>query len=153
GTVRYLSPEQVSGEEVDHRTDLYSAGVVLYELLTGRPPFVAETDIATAMVRLTVDPAPPRSLAPGIPRPVEAAVLRAMARSPDQRFQSAEAMRAVLDRWAAPDHAEPVTPLPSTASVPAAPRRRGGTFRSWMLVPLLLLLVAAGAVVAGLALG
>jgi hypothetical protein len=150
GTVRYLSPEQVSEGEVDGRSDLYSTGVVLYELVTGRPPFQGESEMATALMRLTRDPIPPRSVVPGLPRDVEAAILRAMARRPDDRFPSAEAMRAALGRWAGADTvAERPVLEEDVEAVPA----RGSTFRSWMLVPLVLVLVAAGAVAAGLALG
>src|SRR5438105_6503648 len=98
GTVRYLSPEQVEGSELDLRSDLYSVGVVLYELLTNRPPFWAETDVATAMMRLTQPPTPPRDIRPSIPRPLEAVALRALSRKPEDRYQSAEAMQASLDR-------------------------------------------------------
>src|SRR5439155_359792 len=78
GTVRYISPEQVEGREVDARSDLYSAGAVMYETLTGRPPFEGPNDVATAMMRLTTDPLPPRAVRPGIPRGVESVVLRSM---------------------------------------------------------------------------
>src|SRR5436309_1196838 len=101
GTVRYVSPEQVEGGEIDSRSDLYSAGVVLYEMLTGRPPFAAQTDVATAMMRLTSDPLPPRAIRPGVPRRLEAVVTKAMARRPEDRFLSADAMRAALERHAA----------------------------------------------------
>src|SRR5207248_1612179 len=81
GTVRYVSPEQVQGGPLDARSDLYAVGVILYEALTGRAPFLAETDVAVAvaMLRLTADPIPPRDIRPSIPRPLEALVLRAMA--------------------------------------------------------------------------
>ncbi|MFN2590008.1 MAG: protein kinase [Actinomycetota bacterium] len=145
GTVRYLSPEQVGDGGVDPRSDLYSVGVVLYELVTGRPPFQAETDIATAMMRLTADPTPPRSVVPGLPRSIEAAILRAMARSPEDRFQSAESMRGALERWAVADG-------PTRSEPPAGDGRTGSKdgsmFRSWMLVPLLLVVVAVAAIVA-----
>jgi hypothetical protein len=148
GTVRYLSPEQVRDDEVDARSDIYAAGVVLYELVTGRPPFQAENDIATAMMRLTVDPVPPRSIVPGLPRAVEAAILRAMARSPDDRFATAESLRGALERWAAVE-----TPATAPVAQPERARGRGATFRSWMLVPLLLVVVAVAVVAAGIALG
>ena len=98
GTVRYLSPEQVQGSEVDARSDLYSAGVVLYELLTGRAPFEAEGEVATAMMRLTTEPEPPRSIRAGIPEAMESVVLRAMARRREERFQTAASMREALER-------------------------------------------------------
>ena len=135
GTSRYLSPEQVTGGEIDARSDLYAAGVVLYELLTGRPPFDAETHIATATMRLTTDPAPPRSLRPSIPRPLEAVVMKALARDPADRFQTADEMSAALER-AAPT-AESRPPVIREEYVP--PRR---SFRSWIVIPAVLLLLA-----------
>ena len=123
GTVRYISPEQVEGGEIDSRSDLYSAGVVLYEMLTGRPPFAAQTDVATAMIRLTSDPLPPRAIRPGIPRGLESVVMRALARGPEDRFFSAEAMRAALERQAGPFDRWAARETPQTR---AAGRRSGG---------------------------
>jgi serine/threonine-protein kinase len=96
GTVRYMAPEQVVGLEPDERSDLYSLGVVLYELLTGRPPFVADTQLATALAHQHETPPPPRSLRVGIPKPMEAALLRALAKEPSERFVSADELRAAL---------------------------------------------------------
>jgi hypothetical protein len=142
GTARYLAPEQVAGGTVDHRADLYAAGVVLYEALTGRPPFDGDSHIAVATQRLTTDPRPPGALRPGIPRALEAATMRALARDPEERFQTAEEMNAALDR---------ASPRPgSSRSAPRAeePRPpRTSAFRSWMAVPLLLVALAALAVV------
>src|SRR5438093_3284620 len=117
GTVRYVSPEQVEGGEVDGRSDLYSAGVVLYEMLTGRPPFAAQTDVATAMMRLTSDPLPPRAIRPGVPRRLEAVVTKAMARRPEDRFLSAAAMRAALERHAASGDPSATQAIPVTHPV------------------------------------
>jgi serine/threonine-protein kinase len=157
GTAQYLAPEQVDGSDIDGRTDLYALGVVLYELLTGRPPFDAGTPVATAMLRLTSAPTPPRAIRPGIPRPLETTVLRALARRPDDRFSSAEAMGAALERWAdgGPVSAgRPVTePIAVQAGLPATRGERRGMFRSWMLIPLALVTVAAVAVALGLAFG
>ena len=157
GTVRYLSPEQVRGDEIDARSDLYSVGVVLYELLTGRPPFQGQTDVATAMIRLTTDPLPPAAIRPGIPRGLQSAVMRSLARRPDDRFTSAESMRATLERFGERGEATPpqgLIRLPDTQPIrPVAPAGARGTLRSWMLIPLLVLVVAAAAITAGLALG
>jgi eukaryotic-like serine/threonine-protein kinase len=160
GTVRYISPEQVQGRDVDGRSDLYSAGVVLYEALTGRVPFQAETDVATAMLRVTQDPEPPRQLRPDIPKGLEEATLRAMARDPQDRFGSAEAMLAALERFqdapttrsafAGPGSTRMLRPQRRREASPAPATRRRGTFRVWFLVPLILLVLAAGAIATGL---
>jgi serine/threonine protein kinase len=143
GTAKYLAPEQVAGGVVDHRADVYASGIVLYEALTGRPPFEAPTHIATATMRLTEDPPPPGALRPGIPRPVEAATMRALARDPDDRFQSADEMSSALDR------ASPAARAGRRQAVhDDTPRRRPSAFRSWMAVPLVLVALAAIAVVA-----
>ena len=89
GTARYLAPEQVNGETVDARADVYALGLVLYEMLTGRPPFGGDTDIATAVARLTSAPEPIRSLRPEVPRTVEDVVARSLARDPEYRYSSA----------------------------------------------------------------
>jgi eukaryotic-like serine/threonine-protein kinase len=142
GTVAYLAPEQVAGEQVDGRADLYAAGVVLYELLTGRPPFRGDSHIATATMRLHKDPVPPGSMRPGISRGLDAVVRRSLSRQPDQRFQTAEEMGAALDRAAPP----PTAIRSQALERRPVPSRSGSLFRSWMMVPLLLLVVAALAV-------
>lgn len=96
GTAKYLAPEQVQAGPIDGRTDLYALGVVLYESLTGVAPFVAETDIATALARLHRDPVPPRELRPDIPVLVQQVVLRAMSLHPGRRYTDAACMRRSL---------------------------------------------------------
>jgi serine/threonine-protein kinase len=96
GTAQYLSPEQVDGRAVDARTDVYALGVVLYEMLCGRPPFSGETDMAVALKHLTTDPLAPRQVRAGIPRALEDVVLRAMAKAPEARFQSAAELQTAL---------------------------------------------------------
>ena len=140
GTSRYLSPEQVTGGEVDARSDLYALGVVLYEMLTGRPPFEAETHIATATMRLTNDPPPPRTRRPGIPRGLEAVVMKALARDPADRFQSADEMNSALA------HAAPGAGLTTETPRYEEPAPRRSHVRSWITVPLILALAAALAV-------
>jgi eukaryotic-like serine/threonine-protein kinase len=142
GTSRYLAPEQITGGPVDARADLYSTGIVLYEALTGRAPFQAETHIATATMRLSKDPVPPRAIRSGISRALDAVVMRALAREPDGRYQSADEMASALER-AAPSGAapSPAPPAPRPEDGPAA-----SPVRSWFVVPLLVLLVAALAV-------
>jgi eukaryotic-like serine/threonine-protein kinase len=160
GTVRYLSPEQVQGSEVDGRSDLYSVGVILYELLTGRAPFQAESDMAVALMRLSQDPVPPRAYRGGIPREVEGVVLRALARQSGDRFQSAESMLGALERAVGstdlsatkPFRVHPAGPVHRAEETPG-PVPTASVFRSWMLIPLIVALLATAAIAGGLALG
>jgi eukaryotic-like serine/threonine-protein kinase len=100
GTAQYLSPEQARGGEVDPRSDLYSLGVVLYELLTGKTPFDGETPVEIAMKHLSNTPAPPSKLRPDVPRELDMVVMRALAKNPDERYQSADEMESDLERVA-----------------------------------------------------
>jgi serine/threonine-protein kinase len=97
GTVTYLSPEQLKGDSPDGRSDLYSLGAVLYEVLCGRPPFVAETRIGIAMKHLREKPPPLRSIRAGIPKTLEAVVMKALEKDPEKRHRSAAEMRDALD--------------------------------------------------------
>ncbi len=96
GTAKYLSPEQVSGNPADAGSDIYALGIVLYEMLAGAPPFVGDTELSTAVARLTAAPGSLRDRRPDIPRSLEAVVLRSLARDPAARFRSAEEMRTSL---------------------------------------------------------
>jgi len=98
GTAAYMAPEQATGQAVDARTDIYSAGIMLYEMLTGRVPFDADTPIAVLTKHVYDAPPPPRSLNPNLPAPVEAALMRAVAKDPNARYQSAGAMADELTR-------------------------------------------------------
>jgi serine/threonine-protein kinase len=89
GTAAYMAPEQATGQAIDARTDIYASGVMLYEMLTGHVPFDAETPMAVLTKHVYEPPPPPRSLAPDLPVAVEAVVLRAVAKDPAARFQSA----------------------------------------------------------------
>jgi eukaryotic-like serine/threonine-protein kinase len=100
GTAQYLSPEQARGERVDARSDLYSAGCLLYELLTGRPPFTGDSPVAIAYQHVRENPIPPSRIDPDIPLWADAIVLKAMAKAPADRYQSAAEMRADLQRAA-----------------------------------------------------
>jgi predicted Ser/Thr protein kinase len=98
GTAQYLSPEQAQGQAVDYRSDLYSLGCCLYEMLTGTVPFRGATPVAIAYRHVREDPAPPRLLNPDIPPSLEAVCLRAMAKRPEDRYQTAAEFRADLER-------------------------------------------------------
>ncbi|HEU4948695.1 MAG TPA: Stk1 family PASTA domain-containing Ser/Thr kinase [Kribbella sp.] len=98
GTAQYLSPEQARGETVDARSDLYSTGCLLYELLTGRPPFVGESPVSVAYQHVREQPLPPSSFDPDIPPEVDAVVLKALAKSREERYQSASEMRQDIHR-------------------------------------------------------
>jgi eukaryotic-like serine/threonine-protein kinase len=100
GTAQYLSPEQARGDRVDARSDLYSAGCLLYELLTGRPPFTGDSPVAIAYQHVRENPIPPSRIDPDIPPWADAIVLKAMAKSPADRYQSAADMRADIQRAA-----------------------------------------------------
>jgi beta-lactam-binding protein with PASTA domain/predicted Ser/Thr protein kinase len=100
GTAQYLSPEQARGAPTDQRSDLYSLGIVLYELLTGEAPFEGDTPVEIAMRHLSTVPEPPSSLRPDLPRALDLVVMRALAKDPEDRYQSAEEMDADLERVA-----------------------------------------------------
>ena len=102
GSPRYMSPEQIKGVGTDHRSDLYSLGVVLYEAATGLPPFKIDTLAEAFEKHVTTPPPPPRSVAPEIPAALESLILRCLAKAPDQRFQSAEEVAAELRQMAGP---------------------------------------------------
>lgn len=115
GTPAYLSPEQISGVEVDHRADLYAMGCLLHELLTGRPPFLGESPFAVMHHHLYTDPEPVTRLRPQIPPAVEIAILRALRKDPAERFADARQMHAALTdalAQAAMPTAQATTPPP-----------------------------------------
>jgi formylglycine-generating enzyme required for sulfatase activity len=101
GTAAYMAPEQATGQPIDARTDIYATGIMLYEMLTGRVPFDAETPIAVLTNHVYDPPPPPRSLNPNLSIAIENAVLRAIAKDPAARFQTAGEMAAELDRLVA----------------------------------------------------
>ena len=98
GTPTYMSPEQGQGDRVDHRTDIYSFGIMLYELVTGEAPFRADTPMAVVIKHLTAPMPMPSQVNPNIPPEVETLILKATAKNPDDRFQSAEELALAMER-------------------------------------------------------
>jgi len=127
GTAQYLSPEQAKGAPVDQTSDLYSVGVVLYELLTGVVPFSGDTPVEIAMKHLSAVPEPPSAKRAEIPRDLDLIILRALGKDPSERYQSAEEMDADLERVQRGAAVSPATEEAATAIIsrpppaPAAP--------------------------------
>ncbi len=128
GTAQYLSPEQARGEPVDARSDVYSTGCLLYELLCGHPPFTGDNPVSVAYQHVREDPIPPGELNPDVTPDIDAIVLKAMAKNPINRYQSAGEMRADLLRAAAgrPVAATPVYSSEERTQIIGG-GRRGGT--------------------------
>ncbi len=99
GSVHYISPEQARGSHIDARSDLYSAGVVLYEMITGRLPFEGDTPVSVAIQHINSIPLAPREIDPSIPEALEAITMKAMAPNPDNRYSSADEMLADLEEF------------------------------------------------------
>ncbi len=99
GTATYFSPEQAQGKTVDPRSDLYSLGVVLFEMVTGRPPFLGDSPVAIAYKHVQEAPPRPTSLNPALPQALEAIIARLLAKNPDDRYPSAEELRSELRRF------------------------------------------------------
>ncbi len=163
GTAQYLSPEQAKGAPVDQTSDLYSVGIVLYELLTGKVPFTGDMPVEIAMKHISAVPEPPSTLRADIPEDLDLVVLRALGKTPEERYPSAEEMDKDLARVAqgvavSRETEEAATQILSRAALATAvatpPRppaevlyeydepRRGRPFWPWLLV--LLLLLTAG---------
>ena len=125
GTAQYLSPEQARGEAVDGRSDVYASGCVLFELLTGEPPFTGDSPVAVAYQHVREDPKSPSSLNPNVTPALDAIVLKAMAKGPANRYQSAAEMRADLVRVLSgqrPSAPAVMTPEDRTAVLNQSPR-------------------------------
>ena len=130
GTAAYFSPEQAEGHPADPRSDIYSLGVVMYELLTGAPPFSGENSLAIAYQHTQRVPEPPSRLRPDVPPGLEAIVLKAMAKDPADRYQTAAEMVEDLDRLRAGEtpqaalrHETPTRVMPPVVGLPPMPRR------------------------------
>ena len=135
GTAQYLSPEQAKGAPVTPASDIYSVGIVLYEMLTGLVPFTGDTPLEIAMKHLSTTPLPPSEARPDVPHELDSIVLRALAKNPEDRYQSADEMdadlaRASLGQAVAPETEEAATQVlrgagaATLASAPTAITRR-----------------------------
>jgi len=124
GTAQYLSPEQARGERVDARSDLYSVGCLLYELLTGRPPFMGDSPVAIAYQHVREAPVPPSRVDPELPDWADAIVLKAMAKDPAERYQSAAEMRSDVQRALSGFPVSAALPMTSSYGAPGAGTRR-----------------------------
>ena len=144
GSVHYISPEQARGDRIDARSDIYSAGVVLYEMLTGRLPFEGDSAVSVAIQHLSSVPLAPRDIDPSIPEPLELICMKAMNNDPNKRYASADAMIEDLEKFrrdpsvdmdyirqeltAPAADTEPTMPLP-TAQVASAVKKHTGELR------------------------
>ena len=144
GSVHYISPEQARGDRIDARSDIYSAGVVLYEMLTGRLPFEGDSAVSVAIQHLSSVPLAPRDIDPSLPEPLELICMKAMNSDPNKRYASADAMIEDLEKFrrdpsvdmdyirqeltAPAADTEPTMPLP-TAQVASAVKKHTGELR------------------------
>ena len=124
GTAAYMSPEQIQGVKLDQRTDIYSMGIMLYEMLAGRVPFErpkdSDSDFPILTAHTSQPPPPPRQFAPQIPAAMETAILKALAKKPEERFQSCEEFLAALGLEPAPTR-DVTAAAPAKAASPAKP--------------------------------
>ena len=150
GTAQYISPEQAQGRPADPRSDLYSLGVVIYEMLTGKVPFDGENPVSIAYKHVREDPLPPSMINPDISPGLEAVVMKALAKNPENRYQTAMEMYSDLERCleGAPVYATPVLPrdeaaVGATRAFPAVAARPKRSLL-WLWITLIALVVLAG---------
>jgi eukaryotic-like serine/threonine-protein kinase len=139
GTAQYLSPEQAQGHAVSAQSDIYSVGIILYEMLTGRVPFEGESAVTIALKQVSEQPVPPSQLNPAVSPGLEAAVMRALAKDPAQRYPDADAFIAALQGEEVPPTqmtaiaAAPPPPLPATPPLPPPDEEEGSRWWLWLL--------------------
>src|SRR5206468_11838417 len=133
-TLAYLSPEQARGDPVDHRTDIFSAGAVLFEMLTGRPPFAARTADATMLPIGLTAAAAPSTLASSVPQELDIVVTRTLAKNPDERYESAATLAAELRQIAALLESRTGRSSASARSPSVAARGRRGSHIRWIVL-------------------
>lgn len=131
GSPKYMSPEQIQGARIDFRTDIYSLGLVLYEMLTGRMPFVAQSIDALHYQTVNHEPVPPSQWRPGIPAPLDRIVVKLLQKSPDARYQDCAAVAADLRQFAAK---YPPIDTAGAAPTPSALSREGADAEGAMMV-------------------
>jgi serine/threonine-protein kinase len=165
GTAQYLSPEQARGEVVDARSDLYSAGCLLYELLTGRPPFQGENAVSVAYQHVSENPTAPSLADPAVPPGLDALVMKSLAKNPQDRYQTANEFKADVDRAlqglpvtgtipsiraTVPPAAATTASIPPVGATPAAASTSSKRSPwAWLGVTVLVLAVAAAALFIG----
>jgi len=164
GTAQYLSPEQARGETVDARSDIYSTGCLLYELLTGRPPFVGDSPVSVAYQHVREEARPPSQLNPDVSSNIDAIVAKSLAKRTDDRYQSAADMRKDIDRLIAGHDIDaptaatqaisdpngtmvapavpPTTPTSGSGGEHADEKNKGDNRKWWLLGALVVLLLA-----------
>jgi len=145
GTAQYLSPEQAQGRPVDARSDLYSIGIILYELLTGRVPFDAESPVSVALKQVSEAPIPPRELDPTLPPALEGVVLRALEKDPARRFQSADEFIEALHAARMSPNAVVVEEAAPIEEILEEDDRAGRRWWLWLLILLAVAAIALGA--------
>jgi len=118
GTPQYLSPEQIRGEKVDRRSDIYSTGCLLYELLTGKPPFEGDSPVSLAYQHVRATPVPPSQIDPLVSTQMDAIVLKALAKNPVDRYQTAQEMHDDIARLLAGQKVQAVIPPPAEDEAP-----------------------------------
>jgi serine/threonine protein kinase len=171
GTPAYMAPEQVAGKPVDYRTDIYSLGLILYEVFTGAQAFQADNSVAVALKQMRESPAPPHEIEPAIPLPLERVILKCLEKEPTRRYQSipelekdlrfraapkigassrsAPAAQSILDtNFQTQESTIRTAPtfgsVPSFGSIGARPEPKGSSLAPWVLMVLLIILAVAG---------